>query len=188
MSKNLWHGVSCKGDMSSGLRLPIGADPTDWKEWIRIMKTETQVSAPCLPSRESRGWLILLKALVAYFAVSTLTLPVLNALWLGELPVLALVQLPKTVLAGWLRTEVAMPALRAMGLSRGSFSPDYMLVRPYALAIAYLIPLGLVLAPLWIRTRLARSYRRWVWILLAAAMFDYCLTLLFASTRGLTIY
>src|SRR4028119_924563 len=75
-------------------------------------------------------------AVTAYFVASILTLPFLDALWLGEVPVLALVQVPKTAFAGWLRTDVVMPAIVALGQSRGSFSPDYLLARPYALALA----------------------------------------------------
>src|SRR3954468_21215999 len=80
-----------------------------------------------------------LRVLTAYFVVSIITLPFLDALWLGELPLPGIVQLPKTAFAGWLRTAVVMPALGPLGRSRGSFSPDYMTARPYALAIAYLV-------------------------------------------------
>jgi hypothetical protein len=41
-----------------------------------------------------------------------------------------------------------MVAIQHLGLSRGSFSPDYILARPYALAIAYLIPLSILLVQL----------------------------------------
>ena len=133
------------------------------------------------------GW-VAMSALLVYFVISLVTLPFLDALWFGELPVLALPQLPKTLLAGWLRTGVVMPVIRAAGLSSGSFSPDYLLARPYALAIAY----GLVVGPVlgvsrWCERGNAPS-RRWVWAILIAAVADYGTTLWLAGGPGLSIY
>ena len=129
-----------------------------------------------------------LQALTAYFVASSLTLPFLSALWLGSVPLLALVQLPKTMFAGWLRTDVVMPTIAALGVSRGSFSPDYMMARPYALAAAYLLLLGLVFILLRVGTRATRSRRRWGRITLLAAAVDFALTLFFADGRALTVY
>lgn len=130
-----------------------------------------------------------LQVLTTYFVISIITLPFLDALWLGELPLLALVQLPKTAFAGWLRTAVVMPALGTLGLSRGSFSPDYMTARPYALAITYLLVLGLVFAPLCIRrSRMTPSRRRWACAALVAAVVDFVFTLWFAGGPRLTVY
>lgn len=128
-----------------------------------------------------------LKAVTAYFVVSSLTLPFIDALWMGEVPLLAVIQLPKTALAGWLRTDVVMPAIGALGLSSGSFSPDYVMARPYALAIAYLAFLGLVFLSLWFTKQMKGSCRRWLWITLIAAAIDFGFTLYFAG-RTLTVY
>lgn len=130
----------------------------------------------------------LLYAALAYCVLSSLTVPFLNSLWLGELPVLAVIQVPKVGLAQKLLTGVLMPALTALGWSRGSFSPDYIMLRPYALALAYLIGLFFVYTILALRTRLRPPYRRWALILLALAAVDYILTLYFANSRGLSIY
>ncbi len=81
-----------------------------------------------------------------------------------------------------------MAAIRRLGLSRGSFSPDYILARPYALAIAYLIPLGILLATLWVRKRLAPPYRHWTIALILVAIVDFCFTLTFAGGPGSSIY
>src|SRR4029078_5978016 len=81
---------------------------------------------------------------VGYCALSCLTLPFIGRVWLGELPVLAVIQLPKIALADWLRTHVVMEAITFLDFSRGSCSPDYILARPYALAIAYLIPMAVI--------------------------------------------
>jgi len=102
-----------------------------------------------------------LRSLLVYCAVSILTLPFINRVWFGEIPVIALIQVPKTRFVGWLRTDVVMPVIRMLGLSRGSFSPDYLLARPY---------------------------RAWCIALLLAAAIDYCLTLALAGGPGLSIY
>jgi hypothetical protein len=150
--------------------LPLDYQPTPEKRWLR------------------GGWgALVLQLVTAYFFASILTLPFIDALWFGEVPVLALIQLPKIAPAGWLRSDVVMPAIRAMGLSRGSFSPDFILARPYGLAIAYVLILGVVFVVLWISGQMSRS-SRWVWITLGAALIDFVFTLWFAGGPGLTIY
>src|SRR5690349_13927469 len=95
--------------------------------------------------REDKGiFTKVLWCFVGYCAISCLTLPFISRLWLGELPVLAVIQFPKLAIAGWLRTHVVMEAITFLGFSSGSFSPDYMLARPYALAIVHLIPMVIV--------------------------------------------
>ena len=123
-----------------------------------------------------------------YLALSVLTLPFAGVVWLGELPLLVLIQLPKLAVAGWVRTDWVMPFMRWAGWSSGWFSPDYLLARPYALALVYLLPL--LASLVWWRARgeLWRSHRR-VWFSFAAAcVVDYGFTLAFGSTRALTIY
>jgi hypothetical protein len=147
---------------------------------------ETSRARPWLIDLNSRT--LLLRSLLVYCVLSILTLPFIDSLWLGEIPVIALVQVPKTFFAGWLRTDVVMPLIRTLGLSRGSFSPDYSLARPYALAIAYLLPLAIVFAFVRLRGEAARRYRLWSLALLLAAAIDFCLTLLLAGGPGLSIY
>jgi hypothetical protein len=143
----------------------------------------------------TRPWLIdvnvgtvVLSSLLVYCALSIMTLPFIDSLWLGEIPVIALIQVPKTAVAGWLRTHVVMPVIRMLGLSRGSFSPDYSVARPYALAIVYAVPLAIVFACVRGRGETARPYRRWSLALLLLAVIDYCLTLRIAGGPGLSIY
>jgi hypothetical protein len=92
----------------------------------------------------------------------------------------AVVQLPKIVVTGWLRTHLVMKAIKLLGFSRGSFSPDYMLARPYALAIAYMIP-TLVIGFMGLRRARFPFDRRGLLTLLffIAAAVDYVLTLTF---------
>ena len=133
-------------------------------------------------------YLLVLQACTAYVVVSVLTLPFLDKFWIAEVPLLALVQLPKTSVAGWLRTHVVMPTIQMLGFSRGSFSPDYVIARPYALAITYLVSPGIVIAIVWWRRRLKHPYRRWVIILLIVAALDFLFTLRFGAGPGLAIY
>ena len=136
-----------------------------------------------------RRWpLRVLKGLVLYCIVSMATLPFVNWLWLGELPVIAVLQLPKLLLAEWLRTDVVMPAIKGLGLSSGAFSPDYTMARPYALVVAYLLPIVVVLVTAALRSRMASPYRLWSCLLLCAAALDCLLTLKLASSPGLSLY
>ena len=155
---------------------------------------ETAVALEYRRGAGTRPWrgdayTLVLKALSAYLVVSVATLPFLDAIWIGELPVLALVQLPKIGLAERIRTGLVMPAIAALGMSSGSFSPDYLMARPYALAAAYLVALAPVLLLVAWRTRMARRHvRRWALILLAVAVVDFIATLSLAGGPGFSIY
>ena len=127
--------------------------------------------------------------MIGCFTVSCLTLPFVGRIWVGEIPVLSLLQFPKITLAGWLRTHLVMPAITFLGFSRGSFSPDFILARPFALAIVYLIPL-IILGFIGLRNfRFLDTRQRLVMALfLVVAIVDYVCTLVFADGRFLTIY
>jgi hypothetical protein len=123
---------------------------------------------------------------VGYYLLSLLTIPFVGRVWWGELPVLAVFQFPKLAIAGWLRTHVVMEALPWLGLSRGSFSPDYLLAGPYALAMVYLLPMIVAAA---VGFRGVDKRRRLATVaFLIAAVADYAFILLFASGRFITIY
>ena len=130
----------------------------------------------------------ILKSLVFYCVASSMTLPFLDAIWFGEIPPLAIIHSPKTEFGNWIRSSLVMPAIKWLGYSRGSFSPDYILARPYALALAYFAPLVLLCGGLWWRTGLVPPYRRWFCVLLILAVLDFCLMLIFAGGPGFTIY
>lgn len=149
---------------------------------------DTHVSQAAAPRLAVPQWpLRALMGLVLYCVVSTATLPFANVLWLGELPVIAVLQLPKLLLAEWLRTDVVMPAIKGLGLSSGAFSPDYTTARPYALVVAYLLPIVTVLVTAAVRSRMASPYRLWSCLLLFAAALD-CLLTLKLKLPGLSIY
>ncbi|HEV8292519.1 MAG TPA: hypothetical protein VGP94_11380 [Tepidisphaeraceae bacterium] len=137
---------------------------------------------------EARIYLLVIRIMVGYFSLSLLTLPILDWWWIGDLAVLALVQVPKLGLANWLLDHAAIPLIRMLGLSRGSISPDIILTRPYAMAAAYLIPLTLLLVIVGVRTRMSRSLGLWECVLVILAIIDFYCTFLFAHRPGLDIY
>ena len=144
----------------------------------------TQPQPPLL----ARFHLLGLKAGVVYCIVSIVTLPFVGAVWLGELPVLALIQIPKLPLAGWMREHIVMDAIKLLGFSKGSFSPDLITARPYGLGLAYSIPIIVVSLSLLIPGCSSSRHRRWALIFFAALMVDFVFTYIFASRRSLTLY
>ncbi|MCC7145917.1 MAG: hypothetical protein IT443_05685 [Phycisphaeraceae bacterium] len=127
---------------------------------------------------------------MAYCVISILTLPFLNSLWLGELPVLALIQVPKVEPAHFAREKIVMPAIRALGLSGGSFSPDYIAARPYGLLLVYLVPAAAVVGYALICKK--AGWTRKEKVVCAAALgllvIDYVWTMIFARGPGVTVY
>ena len=145
--------------------------------------TNQQAAAPNTVGRN------LILAALGYCTLSSLTLPLMSGVWLGELPLLALIQLPKIAVANWLRVHVVMKAMKPLGLSRGNFSPDYVFARPYALAIVYLVTLILFCVFTVPRFRqLTLKYRALFFASFILAGFDYFLTLEFGRTRLLSLY
>jgi hypothetical protein len=116
-------------------------------------------------------------------------LPFAGRLWWGEVPVLALIQLPKLDAADWFRMHVVLPVILHCGFSRGSFSPDYSLAGPYALAITYLIPVVIVGSiALYRRRSIPRQERLLVLAFLVAASVDYVVTLIVATGRSPNLF
>ena len=153
------------------------------------MSIDNQSLQDSKTTRSNRTLCKILWCGIGYSAVSTLTLPFLNSLWLGELPVLGLFQLPKLPLAHWIRVHVVMEVINRLGLSSGSFSPDYGMARPYALMITYLIPVVVVLALGWRRIRpVNRKPGSLVIVYLIATAIDFVATLLLAGNRNVSMY
>ncbi len=150
------------------------------------METSSPTETP--PTLVARFHLAGLKAGIAYCVVSILTIPFVGAIWLGELPVLALIQLPKITVAGWLRQHVVMEAIKSLGFSKGSFSPDYAMARPFGLALAYSIPIVLVSLSLLIPGCASWRHRRLALIFFGALMVDCLFVHLFADRRSLSMY
>jgi hypothetical protein len=156
--------------------------------WAGMVVTGAFLAASLWKPTEGESYRIALKLLITYCVVSSLTIPFAGLLWLGEVPLLALVQLPKIGIAEWLRSGPVMGAIRSLGLSGGSFSPDYILARPYALALVYLLPLIGLAVVLRLREGRTGSLRPMTLALTGVAVLDYVLTLVFGSCRSFTIY
>jgi hypothetical protein len=147
-------------------------------------------STAAVVQQGARGLFIgrIMRLMIAYLSLSIVTLPFVDELWFGEMPVLALFQFPKLNAALWLRRHVVMPVIGAIGLSQGSFSPDWSLAGPYALAITYLLPLGLILAIVWWRTRMSPPDGRIALMLAVVCLVDYGFVMAFGRGPGLSIY
>jgi len=145
--------------------------------------------APRLAKFSSGWWHLLgLKAGLVWCVASIVTLPFVGAVWLGEIPLLALIQIPKITVAGWLRQHVVMEVIKMLGYSKGSFSPDYVMARPYGLALTYSIPLIVVSLSLLIPGCSSGRHRRLALIFFAALMVDGAFTYIFADRRALSLY
>jgi hypothetical protein len=137
------------------------------------------------------GWMYkAIQVLIVYYLISIVTLPALNAIWVGEMPLLAVIQLPKVETAKFLRTHVVMPLIQDLGLSRGSYSPDLTLASPFAMAFVCLVPMLLLLVYVLCQRDFFRRHIRLVAAVAVLAMVDFGWTLMFASSRngGLSIY
>ncbi len=137
---------------------------------------------------DERTHLRVLKLLVGYAVLSMATLPLKGAWWIGELPVFVLPQVPKTALASDVRRILISDVVRPLGLSRGSFSPDWSMMRPYALAIVYIVPLAVWLTMIARRTKLRPPYRWWALAVVLLALADYAMTYYFSQSPGVSFY
>lgn len=82
-------------------------------------------------------------AFVYYYSYSFLTLPFADKFWFGEIPLFALVQLPKEKLNDAVQ-DFLISLLPSLGLASGSPSPDMILTHPWALGVTVTTP-GLIL-------------------------------------------
>lgn len=75
----------------------------------------------------------------SYYVCSSLTLPWSNQFWFGEIPILAIFQLPKAILKSLMQTQL-LSLLHQLGWTYGSASPDYAATHRWALGIAIIAP------------------------------------------------
>lgn len=123
---------------------------------------------------------------ISYYAASSLTLPFANSVWLGELPVLALVQLPKS----WAHDKVQnliMAYMRSHGLSSGSPSPDMIRSSPWAFAVVFCVPAIVVLTMAAVSRNLRQS-RTLIVLFLLLAVIDAAVTIWFERTSSLSLF
>ena len=126
--------------------------------------------------------------LMLYFYVySFLTLPFANKVWLGELPPLALVQLPKSMLKHRIQ-EFLISLLPRFGLASGSPSPDMILTSPWALGLAVTLPALVILPIAWLTLPRGKSRRLLLIALVLAMILDGVVTFWFDATSSLSIF
>jgi|GEM_PF-6158080 len=102
------------------------------------------------------------------------------------MPILAPVQLPKF----WLKVEVQEVMIRllpAMGLARGSRSPDLILTHPWAMGVMLAAPAILLLCLLVSVPSVPQRYRR-ILIVLVLACADAAVTVAFCMNSRLSIF
>lgn len=137
-------------------------------------------------ARPSRWPKRLVQCFGIYYIASALTLPFVNAVWIGEVPILAAFQVPKSLLKSVVH-ELLMFALRAMGMSNGSFSPDYIATHGWAMAIMVTTPALLMIAVLLFAQRTTQR-RNLFLVLVACATLDAVTTLWFDHVSSLKLY
>ena len=79
-----------------------------------------------------------------------------------------------------------MPTIRILGVSRGSFSPDYILARPYGLLPVYPVPASAIAGCAFVSTVAGGPGKRLPVPALVLLCVDYALAL--AGGPGLAIY
>jgi hypothetical protein len=153
----------------------------------------TASSSASIPNSHSNGnsvarrWpKILVNIAACYYLLSALTLPFVNKFWLGEIPVLALIQLPKSFLKSAIHTPM-MSAMHSLGYSHGSFSPDYGATHGWAMAIMVTLPALFIVAVLW-KLRKLPQRRTLIVAVLVCASIDAVVTLWFDSVSHLKLF
>ncbi len=91
------------------------------------------------PSKASRWPLVVATCACLYYGISAITLPFTNAVWIGEITLLAVLQIPISFLKS-IAQSFLLEAVHALGVSHGSASPDYIATHGWAM-------LGMTVAP-----------------------------------------
>jgi len=157
----------------------------------------SQHASPYKPNREADGsaghtrswrrWPVIVGAgMCIYYAISALTLPFADDVWFGEVPPLAIIQLPKSFLKSVVH-DVLMSCVSALGLSRGSFSPDFIATHGWAMGIMTTAPALLLVAVFLFMPRVLHR-RKLIAAILICASIDTIVTLWFDSVSNFKLY
>ena len=139
------------------------------------------------PVQAARRWPVAVVSCVAvYYLLSASTLPFVNDVWFGEVPLLVLLQLPKAFLKGIVHS-VLMAVMNGLGWSHGSFSPDFIATHGWAMGIMTTAPALLLIVVLTRLRRLPQRYRL-ISLLVFCATIDAVVTLLFDHVSSLKLY
>jgi len=138
-------------------------------------------------TRTKRRWPVMVAACACvYYAISAITLPFTNAVWFGEIPPLAILQIPKSFIKSVVQ-EFLLRAVHVLGLSHGSASPDYIATHGWAMVIMAAAP-ALLLVAVFAFLRRDRMRDRLIAAVLIFALIDAIVTLWFDSTSSLKLY
>lgn len=131
--------------------------------------------------------ILIVQLVVSYLAFSAASLPWVNSVWWGEVPILVLPQLLKIYAASWLRNEFLLRVFDLCGLSATAYN-DRLLARPIALALVYIAVVVPLLSVLRCYRREQRYPTAWVIALIALAVVDFLVTLHFSAKPRLSFY
>jgi len=144
-----------------------------------------------LSSPQARNWwhkllAALMLLLAGYYAISAGTLPFVDSVWIGELPVFAVWQLPKVFLHDYAQTFF-MWMLSVLGWSSGSPSPDMIATQPYAMMAMVVLP-GCVLLGLAAVSRSLKKVSASAIVLVSLAVIDAGVSFWFEQTSRLSLF
>jgi hypothetical protein len=129
----------------------------------------------------------LLAVFFGYYVQSILSLPLADRVWLGEIPLFALIQLPKMKLKHFVQ-DAMIRQLPALGLASGSPSPDMILTHPWALGFTVLVPGLIFLCCLTPLLRFVRHPKMVFVTVIVVMCLDAGLTFWFDATSRLSIF
>jgi hypothetical protein len=145
-----------------------------------------QDTVPDTPSWSAR-WLVRFSRCAAvYWCLSVLTLPFVDIFWMGEMAILAPIQLPKSGLKAHVQ-DVMVSLLPVLGLARGSRSPDLILTHPWAMGVMLAAPAILLLCLLVSFPSVPQRHRR-ILIIFLLACADAAVTVAFCMYSRLSIF
>ena len=122
----------------------------------------------------------------SYYVVSALSLPFAGRFWVGELPVLAVPQLPKSFLKSAFQ-HLLLGMVEALGLSRGSRSPDYLATHDLALGLMLALP-AVALAVALLLPKRVPNRGWWIAAVLLGAAIDAAVTFWFDHSFSLKLF
>ena len=121
-----------------------------------------------------------------YYIISAVTLPFANKVWIGEIPVFGLIQLPKAFVKSVIH-DVILHAVHRLGYSAGSASPDYGMTHPWAMSSMTAIPAILLITTL-LCLKSGRTRVLYLIAVIACATIDAVVTLWFDAASSLKLY
>ena len=140
-----------------------------------------------VPPAATRRWPAILTAIACvHYGISAITLPFANAVWIAEIPLLAVFQIPKSFIKS-VSQDCLLSLIHGHDLSRGSASPDYIATHGLAMFIMVATPALLLASVLALDIR-GRKRIRLITAVLLFATVDALVTIWFDSSFSLKLY